>query len=515
MPIKSAYYYVAAIFFALFLAELAYILHLNSGIFSYTLDDPYIHMALAKHIAHGHYGINAEEYSAPSSSIIWPFLLAPFSGFRWFGYVPLMINLAGGLGVIYLFMQLWNLIFADADFKYKNMLAVIVTVWLAGVIDLTGLAFMGMEHLLQVYLSLLVVYGLIMLLRDKKVSWWLAAAIITGPLVRYENLALSVLALICLAAYRQWKLALGCVLALGVPAGGFSLYLNTLGLGYFPSSILAKAALAATGRLEVIMDTFRGHLVPVPICIFFLVALLFFLYRFFVTKTTDRYLALIIGAAILAHMLFGYPHWYFRYDAYVLSVAIMGLLYLGRGALTEYVQLLAELPALSYVAVLLIMFLPVGWLYFKSAEKTAVSANNIFEQQYQMHRFVQDYYQGPVAINDLGWVAYENPHYVLDLWGLASLEALQARMTAKNPAWMTELAGKHHVKLAIIYDSWFRRRPPSWKAVAVMELGKTCITPGDRYVTFYALDDDSYINIRQKLLEFKDSLPSGVKLTVR
>lgn len=515
MKTKTVYLYVAAIFSVLFLAELAFVLHLNSGTFSYTLDDPYIHMALAKHIAHGHYGINATEYSAPSSSIIWPFLLAPFSGFRWFGYVPLLINFACGLGIIYLFFQLWNIILADSAFKHKNLLVVIATLWLAGVVDLLGLAFTGMEHLLQVYLSLLLAYGLIMLLRDQRVTWWLVAAIIAGPLVRYENLALSALAIICLAAQKQWRSALGSVLALGALAGGFSYYLSTLGLGYFPSSVLAKAALVTTSRLEVIMDTFISHLAPVPTCIILVSSLLFFQYHFYVNKTTDRYLALIVGAAILAHMMFGYPQWYFRYDAYIISVVIMGLIYLGRHALAEYVQTFAGLPAIPYVAVLLILCLPVVWTYMKGFDKTAVSANNIFEQQYQMHRFVQDYYRGPVAINDLGWVAYENPHYVLDLWGLASLEALQAKRTEANPAWMDKLARKHHVKLAIIYDSWFRRKPPSWKAVAVMELGKTRITPADRYVTFYALDEDSYREIRQKLLEFKDTLPAGVTLKVR
>lgn len=514
MKTKTVYLYAIAVFSAVFLLELAFVLHLNSGVFSYTLDDPYIHMALAKHIAHGHYGINAEEYAAPSSSILWPFLLASFAGFRWFGYVPLIINFASSLGIIYLFLQLWNMVFAGAAFKHKNALAGLATLCLVGAVDLLGLAFAGMEHLLQVYLALLLVYGLIMLLRDKRVAWWLVAAIIAGPLVRYENLAFSVLAIICLAVQKQWKPALGSVLALGVLAGGFSAYISALGLGYFPSSVMAKAGLVATGRLEIIKYVFLRHLQPVPTCIFLVLSLVYFLYRFFFIKTSDRYLGLIVAAAIMAHMMFGYPAWYFRYDAYIISAVLLGVLYLGRGALAKYVQRLAELPTLPYVVILLILCLPLGWIYMKSIEKTAVSANNIFEQQYQMHRFVQDYYREPVAINDLGWVAYENPYYVLDLWGLASLEALQARMTARNPAWMDELARKHNVKLAIIYDGWFRKKPPAWKAVGVMELGKTCITPADRYVTFYALDDASYREIRQKLLEFKDTLPAGVKLQV-
>mgnify|MGYP001017862235 CR=1 FL=1 len=46
------------------------------GFFFYTLDDPYIHLALAENILRGHYGINLDEPSSPSSSIVYPFLVA-------------------------------------------------------------------------------------------------------------------------------------------------------------------------------------------------------------------------------------------------------------------------------------------------------------------------------------------------------------------------------------------------------------------------------------------------------
>jgi len=38
----------------------------------YSLDDPYIHLALAENMARGHFGVNLGEASNPSSSIIWP-----------------------------------------------------------------------------------------------------------------------------------------------------------------------------------------------------------------------------------------------------------------------------------------------------------------------------------------------------------------------------------------------------------------------------------------------------------
>ena len=71
--------------------DLAAILTLNAGHLVYTLDDAYIHLALAENIWNGHYGVNANEFSAPSSSILWPFILAPFAGLRIGNYVPLII----------------------------------------------------------------------------------------------------------------------------------------------------------------------------------------------------------------------------------------------------------------------------------------------------------------------------------------------------------------------------------------------------------------------------------------
>src|SRR6478672_7980636 len=59
-----------------------------------SIDDPYIHLAVAENILTGGYGINASEHSSPSSSIIYPFLLAltELLGLGIAG--PLAINLA-------------------------------------------------------------------------------------------------------------------------------------------------------------------------------------------------------------------------------------------------------------------------------------------------------------------------------------------------------------------------------------------------------------------------------------
>ena len=48
--------------------ETAAIVYFCDGKFFYTLDDPYIHLALSDNIFHGHYGLNAGEFSSPSNS---------------------------------------------------------------------------------------------------------------------------------------------------------------------------------------------------------------------------------------------------------------------------------------------------------------------------------------------------------------------------------------------------------------------------------------------------------------
>lgn len=71
------------------IAIFAFILVETKGHFTYTLDDPYIHLALAKNIWLGHYGINPGEMSSPSSSLLWPFVLAPFAAIpAFFEWVP-------------------------------------------------------------------------------------------------------------------------------------------------------------------------------------------------------------------------------------------------------------------------------------------------------------------------------------------------------------------------------------------------------------------------------------------
>src|SRR5262249_50097808 len=129
--------------------------------------------------------------------------------------------------------------------------------------------------------------------------------------------------------------------------------------------------------------------------------------------------------------------------------------------------------------------------YAFALASTPLAANNIYDQQYQLHRFVVDYYKGPVAVNDLGQVAFRNPHYVLDFWGLGSAEAQRYRLHEPGGQWMQRLCREHGVDLILIYDDWFPNRPASWVRLGYLKLLRPKITPAEANVQFYARDAGS------------------------
>ncbi len=139
------------------------------------------------------------------------------------------------------------------------------------------------------------------------------------------------------------------------------------------------------------------------------------------------------------------------------------------------------------------------------------ASNNIYEQQYQTHRFAVEYYRKPVAVNDIGYVSYENKNYVLDLAGLGSMRALVCRDHGCNPGWMSGLAKMYNVQLAMIYSDWFRGLPANWVKVGELRLGKTRVTPAESRVSFYALNSGAFSEAVREIREFRETLPVGAK----
>ena len=530
--------------------EYVAVVRITQGKFVYSLDDAYIHLALAERIASGFYGINPGEAAAPASSILWPFLLTPwvnatffqnvtfFQNATFFELVPLALNLLAAAAAVGVYRRLGLLVLDRLPPLRAQAGAAWIAVFLIPTTNLIGLAFNGMEHTLQVLLCAAIVYGLARVLRGKHTPWWLVAALGLAPAVRYECLAVSLPGLAVLLAARRWRaFAAGLALML-LPLASFSLFLRAQGLDWLPSSVVAKAGttgelLSAAGMLARISDNLEEYQGVV------LAGMILFLLGWGLAKGNRPWIeraAAVAGAAGgLAHLMFGQFGWWERYEVYMLAFTALLALYLTRAWFAR----VFERGILAILAVLAALSLLLGAPYYACAVRTPLAAANIYEQQYQMHRFAVDFLDAPVGVNDLGWVSFRNPNYVLDLWGLASAEALHSRTQAALAAgadlrpgalnlagvwggdWMDELAREHGVGVVMIYDEWFfggwngkNSLPEGWTEVAKLHLGHEWVVAGEDTVSFYVLDSQEAERIRGLLAAFRETLPPGVRMEI-
>ena len=499
---------------------LAAILYMNGGYFTFSLDDPYIHLATAQQILHGHYGINTQEPAAAASSILYPFLLVPFLALGFGQYSALLINILAALGAGILAVRL----FREASLpvaRLPNLLWGIVSALLS--FGLILLIFMGLEHTLQIAVTLACLWGLWRFLEHGQLSAWWVAALVTAPLVRYEGAALLAAGVLILVLRREWKWAAVTFLAGFGLLAGFSLFLTHLGLSPLPSSVLVKSTGAANslagglaGLIAAIGATLGANLQN-PRAFPLLMGLILTIWPFLdavrrsgnpadwpARALTGLFCALVIAA----QLALGAFEWYPRYEAYALVIAAFGAILVYRDTVARALSSADERHVAYFSAGMALLFIRTVTMFFLIPQ----AANNIYEQQYQMHRFITGFYRAPVAVNDLGWVSYDNPHYVLDLLGLGSETARRARLAHPgNAAWMQQFAVERDVELAMIYPEWFGQVPCEWVPLGALWLSGSKVSVPVDHVTFYAIPPGDPETMRTTIRRFAATLPKGVR----
>jgi hypothetical protein len=147
------------------------------------------------------------------------------------------------------------------------------------------------------------------------------------------------------------------------------------------------------------------------------------------------------------------------------------------------------------------------------------ASKNIYEQQYQMARFVKRYYQGStIALNDIGAVNFLADVHCLDLWGLGNYEVTQLMHRHEyRTRDILRLSREAGVKVALVYDSWYAPLgglPREWVWVGQWALPDNVVAGGDT-VSIYAVDESETVPLMQKLQDFSSLLPKGVKQSGR
>lgn len=396
-------------------------------------------------------------------------------------------------------------------------------------LNLVGVVFTGMEHSLHIAATMVIVYGITVFLDEGRVPWWLILAIVLGPLLRYEGLALSLAAvgvLFIRGARRPALLASAGIIA---TLGSFTAALIAMGLEPLPSSVLVKSNVAASATDGSILSLITGFFWKIYVTLYNRVGILLAV-AWLVTATWVVFIrqpsrqqfsdskvlvALTLLAVTGAHIIAGRYGWFYRYEIYVIVATVMLGLYLMQDGLRALlVRPFGKLGVLSVGASALII---IGTPYLNAvAREVPVAANNIYEQHYQLHRFITEFYKGPVAVNDLGWTSYRNPYYVLDLLGLGSETVRKHRLKKGiQTTWIKRLVAKHDINLAIIYKGVLGKAlPVTWTPVGTLYLSRQKITPTHAEVTFFAARSDVVDDLRTKLRTFRSTLPPGVRLEI-
>jgi hypothetical protein len=509
--------FVVGMLLALVIAEGTAILVLNHGTLTFTIDDPYIHLALAENIARGHYGINLSEVSSPASSALWPLLLVPFASSPAAAHVVLLINTTAATATALVVTRTIAISLGGIEeprlLWFTKMLSLAVIVGT----NLVGLIFTGMEHSVQVLLSAAAVMGLYLEARYGHVAWWLAPVLVIGPLIRYENLAISLPAIAYLIVRGHRGSAVSCLAAVTVLLGGFSWYLVHIGLPPLPASVLAKSDVVSSGgSLGLLVNAFYKSVSTSPRGLMLALAVIPFMAVAVGGRRhliAERWFAATLAVSILLHLFAGQYGWFSRYEIYLWIAVVIGLLLLF-GRAIAHAAVSARPSALVSVVACAVLLGCAPYVYVLAI--TPLAANNIYEQNLQLRRFATEFVRQPVAVNDIGFVSWRNDHDILDLLGLASLEVQAARRVSDDETWVMPLMRRRGVRVAIVHDQpWMLERlPDEWQLAGTMTLSRRPVNVGGVTVSFFGVDRDMRDRLRAWLVEFRTQVPTGVRVDV-
>ena len=500
---------------------------INQGIFTYVLDDPYIHMAMAKNlILHGVWGVDKYGFTSSSSSPLWIIVLSlAYSLFGINVFIPFILNIT--FATIFIFI-------AYSIFRYYKMQPLYNLIFLLFLIFFTpipALAFTGMEHILQIVLVVLFAFISVQILCEDKPSTFkyyillILASLVVA--VRYEDLiVVLIIAAMFFIKKEYWK-SLSILGTSMIPVFAYGIYSTMNGWFFLPNSLITKTifveaktqAFSLNGIVLLVNNFLNIQNLFIFIPLILAAGLLIFRFEKKVLwNAPNILLTLFIGTATL-HMIAARTGWFYRYEAYLIA---LGILTIAIG-INEYLPAVPKWDTklisknLTLILIIFVLFVSlVGRGYF-SFNEVPTATHNVYDQQYQMGLFIQKYYKGDaVSLNDVGAVNYVTDIKSVDLLGLSGLNVSKAILnenyTIKD---IDNITHQNHVKVIIVYEDLYRKYltggiPSDWIKVGQWRITNriTCFMDT---VSFYAIDPQDAENLTKNLKEFSSQLPPDVQ----
>ena len=393
------------------------------GVFTYALDDAYIHLAMGKNLAeHGVWGVTRYEFSSASSSPLWTLLLATLYHITgsWYLYTPLILTIFSALGLIVMFEKI---------LKHENVtkrLSATALGILIFCVPLFPLIAGGMENILFAFFVICTIYAVC--IKKEYTPYAIALFALCMTATRYEGAFVTAGLSIPLLYKKQWKTLSLILLASCIPIIVFGLYFYSQGGYFFPNSVLLKGNIdgGIVGIAHGMGYSFKIMLYnfsPIPLLLPFLCIIL---YRQFKYKSREFFITCATVITFFLHSAFAQFGWLYRYEAYLLVMAIVSIV-LSHNTILGLFS--------SHIAMRFCMYILIIAIIGSTAIRTIDGyelplryARDIYLQQIQMARFIKQYFpQSHVVMNDIGAACYYTDIHCVDAYGLATVDIARAK----------------------------------------------------------------------------------------
>ena len=226
-----------------------------------------------------------------------------------------------------------------------------------------------------------------------------------------------------------------------------------------------------------------------------------------------HYLLVLLSFATLVQILSSGRGRFPRYEAYLMGadMVILSTLFFKYGKV-KVRSLFREARAMV-IFTIIVLAVPIAMRSWDALTLVKSASINIYQQQYQMGKFLGRYYQDtPVAFNDIGAVSLFTAGNNLDLWGLGNIDVAHSRRDRYySGAFLHSLSEHNNIQVAIVFEKFC---PPgllnNWTKIASWQITSENVICTDDSVSFYSVKPGMSNGLKKNLHDFQASLPKGV-----
>jgi len=488
----------------------------TDGIFFYTLDDPYIHMAMAKNFSlFGVWGVTRHEFTSCSSSPLWTLLLSGiyfFSGVK--DITPFVLNILFSLlsaFISFLFVK---------KFTDSKLIQTIILIFILLFSPFVSVVFTGLEHSMYSFFMVLTIYFFYEIIKDSKenksqrILFLISVTFLTAS--RYEGMFAAFAVMVVLLFKKKYLTGILTPVFSFLPVLIIGLVSVAKGWYFFPNSVLLKSTAGGGDSWSFFGSFLNPQFFQLlwaykRISVLLLISFIMF---FALKKDKDifslRAMIIVFVIVTLLHINFAKLGSLLRYEMYIMVFGIL----LNSVLLIKFVKCSGKLAGNVIFLFVLISGIFFSISTYSAATDVPVASTNIYQMQYQMSRFINKYYSnGYIALNDIGAVNYYCDIYCTDMWGLANKEIADLRRSGMyNSDDMMRINKERKTEIAVVFETWFEKyggMPKSWFNSGTWRIPDN-ITCGSDVITFYAPDSIFFHKLDDNLWDFNSELHGNV-----